>query len=70
MVRLKVKHADGRAEDLAVTRGIVTIRTVRGFRPGDEGRDSFFDPDHAIGYLRVGQFGNDTAAELKEAIGR
>ena len=70
VVRLKVKHADGRAEDLAVTRGIVTIRSVRGFRPGDEGRDSFLDPDHAIGYARVSQFGTDTAAELRTTIGR
>ncbi len=70
VVRLKVKHADGRAEDLAVTRGIVTIRSVRGFRAGDEGRDAFLDPDHAIGYARVSQFGNDTAAELRTTIER
>ena len=71
VVRLKVKHADGRAEDLAVTRGVVTIRSVRGFRsPGDAGRDSLLDPDHAIGYVRISQFGTDTAAELRTAIER
>ena len=70
VVRLKVKHADGREEDLAVTRGVVTIRSVHGFRPGDEGRAPFLDPDHAIGYARVRQFGTDTAAELRELIGR
>ena len=66
VVRLRVKRADGRAEDLAVTRGIVTIRSVRGFRPGDEGRNPFLDPDHAIGYARISQFGTDTAAELQD----
>jgi|GEM_PF-4588575 len=70
VVRLKVKHADGRVENLAITRGIVAIQSVRGFRPGRESRDAFFDPEHAIGYLRISQLGNDTPAEMREAIGR
>jgi carboxyl-terminal processing protease len=72
VVRLTVKRADRPAEVLTVTRGVVTVRSVHGFRPGsaDEGRDAFLDRDHAIGYVRVAQFSNDTPGELKAMIGR
>ena len=40
VVRLKVRHADGRAEELAVTRGVVTIPSVSGFRSSATTRSS------------------------------
>jgi carboxyl-terminal processing protease len=68
-VRLKVRHADGRADDLSVTRAAIKLRSVRGFRLSGGRWDFLLDPAHGIGYAQVSQFGPDTAAELKEALG-
>ena len=67
-VRLKVRHVDGRAEELAVTRGVVQIPSVRGFRVVGDHSEFLLDPDHAIGYARINQFSAGTADELKRAI--
>jgi carboxyl-terminal processing protease len=68
VVRLGVKHADGRAEELAITRGIVRIRSVRGFRPAGDREDFLLDPEHKIGYIAINQFVADTPDALKAAI--
>jgi carboxyl-terminal processing protease len=69
VVRLKVGHSDGSAEELVVTRGAVTIPSVRGFRYDADGRPDFLlDPGHGIGYVTIGSFGPDTAGELKAAL--
>jgi carboxyl-terminal processing protease len=67
-VRLKVRHADGRTEELAVTRGVVTIPSVSGFRVAGDHPEFRLDPDHAIGYARINSFTAGTADELKKAI--
>jgi carboxyl-terminal processing protease len=67
-VRLKVRHSDGRAEELAVTRGVVKIPSVSGFRFAGDHPEFLLDPDHAIGYARINQFSAGTADELKAAI--
>ncbi len=67
-VRLKVRHADGVAAELAITRGVVKVRSVRGFRVVGDHWDFLLDPDHAIGYAQVSRFTADTAAELTSAI--
>jgi carboxyl-terminal processing protease len=69
VVKLKVEHADGRTEELAVTRGSVTLRNVLGARLDDEGRwDFLLDPDHAIGYIQLRQFTGEGVNELKSAL--
>jgi carboxyl-terminal processing protease len=67
-VRLKVTHADGRVEDLTITRRAVVLLSIRGFRIASDHWDFLLDPDHAIGYAHVGLFGDDTVRELKAAI--
>jgi carboxyl-terminal processing protease len=68
VVRLKVRHIDGRVEDLAVTRGVVKIRSAQGFRLAGGRWEFLLDPDHGIGYVQITQFGADSLAELKGAI--
>ena len=68
VVRLGVKHADGRAEELAITRGVVRIRSVRGFRAAADREDFVLDPEHKIGYIAINQFVADTPDALKAAI--
>jgi carboxyl-terminal processing protease len=67
-VRLKVSHADGRAEELAVTRGVVKVPSISGFRLAVDHWEFLLDPDHAIGYIHINQFGAETPGELKKAI--
>jgi carboxyl-terminal processing protease len=68
VVRLRVKHADGRAEELAITRGVVRIRSVRGFR-ATRGREDFvLDPERAVGYIAIQTFAQDTPGAMKAAI--
>ncbi len=68
VVRLGVKHADGRAETLAITRGVVKIRSVRGFGAAADREEFVLDPEHNVGYLAIQQFSAETPAELKAAI--
>ncbi len=68
VVRLKVRHADGRAEELAVTRGVVKIASVAGFRVVGDRPEFLLDADHAIGYVRINQFTSETAGELKRSL--
>jgi carboxyl-terminal processing protease len=69
VVRLKVAHQDGRDAVLEITRGTITLPTVRGL-PGSQGgqRPGLIDAEHKIGYARVLQFANTTPADLGDAI--
>jgi carboxyl-terminal processing protease len=70
-VRLRVRHEDGRTEELNVTRGAITVRSVQGYRLGRDGRwDFMLDPDHGIGFVRLTGFNGETPGELKEALER
>jgi len=64
-VRLRVRHRDGTIQDIAVTRAVIAVDTVRGFRrnPGD-GYYYMIDPDQRIAYVRLTQFGDTSAADL------
>src|SRR5262249_661382 len=65
VVKLKVIHADGVVEELAVTRAQIRVRTVNGFRRGADGQWSYWlDPEHKVGYAHVQQFGGNTSREL------
>lgn len=69
VVRLSVRHADSRTEEMAITRGTITVRTVRGFWQGEGGQPDFLlDRDHAIGYMSISHFAQGTADELKASI--
>jgi carboxyl-terminal processing protease len=68
IVRLKVKHTDGRTDELAIVRAVVRIRSVHGFRSTRDREDFLFDPEHATGYIAISSFTADTPGELKAAI--
>jgi carboxyl-terminal processing protease len=67
-VKIKVRHVDGKEEDLSVIRRRIVTRTVRGlFRVGEDW--SFcIDPAIGLSYVRITQFNEDTAGELRRAL--
>ncbi|MCI0641036.1 MAG: S41 family peptidase [Gemmataceae bacterium] len=68
-VKLKVTHADGKAEEVSITRARVNLRTVHGFRRGDDGKWVFMaDPESKIGYVQVLQFNKTTAKDLRDSV--
>lgn len=71
-VTITVKHeagAEGETQDLTITRGVIQIQTVRGFRRNaDHHYDYMIDPASKIGYVRLSQFNEHTAEDLAKAI--
>lgn len=68
-VKVKVRHDTGEEMDLAITRGRINMQTVRGFRrDGDTHWDFMIDESNKIGYVRILQFTDKTAGELKAAM--
>ncbi len=52
-----------------ITRGLVTVRTVRGWARDDKWRwDYLIDPEHRIGYIRISGFEAQTAEQFDEAL--
>lgn len=55
--------------DLTITRGIIVLRTVRGWaRTASQDWDYLIDPAHRIGYIRISAFEKPTGDQLDEAI--
>lgn len=75
-VLLRVRHAaETEPVTLTVTRGRVSLVTVRGFRRDSEGHwDYMIDPQRGIGYIRVSNFLQTTMrdfdAALQQLLGR
>jgi carboxyl-terminal processing protease len=68
VVRLKVVHADGVAEELKITRAQLRFATAEGFLRGAGGRWQFLlSAPHKVGYVRITQFGHGTAGEVRAA---
>ncbi len=68
-VKIKVHHPDGKEVDITVTRGRINMQTVRGFRrKPDSHWDFMLDPANKIGYVRIGQFTEQTAGDFKAAL--
>ncbi|MEX0744886.1 MAG: S41 family peptidase [Phycisphaeraceae bacterium] len=68
-VTLRVRHESGEEQDITITRAVINIQTVRGFRrDAEQHYELLIDPDHRIGYLRLTQFNERTANELKAAL--
>ncbi len=70
-----VPIGSGEPKDLRITRGPVSITTVRGFRRDEFNRwDYLIDPTSRIGYVRVSNFQKNTMrafdAALKELVGQ
>src|SRR5690606_28852597 len=68
-VTLRVRHESGQEEQITITRGVINVQTVRGFRRNaDHHFDFMLDEANRVGYIRITQFIEDTAADLREAV--
>ena len=63
-VKLKVRHADGKVEDIVVVRDKILLPSVRVDVPSDAQGNAA--PD--IGYMRIEQFTERTGEELRDAL--
>jgi carboxyl-terminal processing protease len=68
-VKLKIVHTDGVTEDVSVQRAALKLATVQGFRRDEQDRwRLMLDDKHKVGYVRILQFSQPTAAEVRAAI--
>ncbi|NBC11642.1 MAG: PDZ domain-containing protein [Planctomycetes bacterium] len=68
-VTIKVRHDTGEEELITITRAVIEVDTVRGYRTdADQHPDFMIDKDNRIGYVRLTQFNERTAGELEAAI--
>lgn len=68
-VTIKVRHADGKVQDITITRAKIEVASVRGYRrnPGN-GFKYMLDTDRKIAYVRLTQFGKQSAEELTDRL--
>ncbi len=68
-VTILVRHESGEEELITITRAIINIQTVRGFRRGmNQHYDFMMDHDNRIGYIRLTQFTESTVDTLHDAL--
>lgn len=68
-VRLKVRHESGQEQEITITRAVINVHTVRGFLRDAQGKfDYLLDDERGIGYLRITQFSEATAGEVRKAL--
>ena len=67
-VKIKVRHLDGVEQDISIMRSRIVTRTVRGlFRKGEDW-SYCIDGEQGLSYIRITQFNEDTAGELRRAL--
>ncbi len=67
-VKIKVRHLDGQEQDITVMRQRITTRTIKGlFRVGEDW-SYCIDGSLGLSYVRVTQFNEDSAGELRKAL--
>ena len=68
-VTIRVRRETGEEERITITRDVIDIQTVRGFRrDADQAYDIMLDPQRRIGYLRLTQFTRRTPEEMYLAL--
>lgn len=67
-VDLLVRHVDGTEETLRVVRRRIETRSVKGVRRSGEGWDHMLDRERGIGYVRLTQFTDRSAEEMRQAL--
>jgi carboxyl-terminal processing protease len=68
-VRLKVWSPDEQPREVEITRGLVTLLSVKGYRRRpDNTWDYFVDPGAGIGYVRLASFDENTPEQLDRAV--
>ncbi|MFO0828545.1 MAG: S41 family peptidase [Phycisphaerales bacterium] len=69
-VKVRVRHADDREEDITIVRRAIQARTVKGFRRSAHGWEHMIDPASGIAYVALAQFTETTAADLRATLDR
>jgi carboxyl-terminal processing protease len=67
-VTLTVEHADGKTEDLTITRDTVQVQSVQTVPPGGVLLNSNGDEVKDIGYVQIQEFSRRTAQEVEDAV--
>lgn len=68
-VTIKVRHHDGREQQITITRAVIKVDTVRGYRnDADQHPDYMLDKANRIAYIRLTQFSERTVNDLTEAL--
>ncbi len=68
-VTIQVLHESGSQEDITITRAVIQVQTVRGYRrQADQHYDFMIDDANRIGYVRLTQFTEKTADDLNAAL--
>ncbi len=67
-VTLRLRHIDGREEDVAIVRRQIQSQTVKGFRRSEHGWEHMIDPTNGIAYVRLTQFTETSAENLRDVL--
>ncbi|MCC7146210.1 MAG: S41 family peptidase [Phycisphaeraceae bacterium] len=71
VVVVKVRHESGEEATITITRAVINVPTVKGLRrTADQQWDFMLDHAHGIGYVRIQQFTEKTAGDLRTALER
>lgn len=68
-VKLKVRHLDGKVNEITVVRDRIIVPTIKGWtRKADQHWDFMLDQANKIGLVRITQFTDDTTEKLRTAL--
>lgn len=68
-VVIKVRHLSGEEAVITITRARINVHTVKGVRRNEDQTWNFMlDPVRKIGYIRLTQFNDRSADEMKDAL--
>ncbi len=68
-VTIKVRHLSGQENDITITRDRINVQTVKGAgRDGQGHWDFMLDAQRGIGYIRISQFTDTTAGDVRAAL--
>lgn len=68
-VTIHVRHETGEEQTITITRQIIEVQTIRGFmRDAEQNYDYMLDDANRIGYIRLTQFTDTTAEDLREVL--
>jgi carboxyl-terminal processing protease len=68
-VTIKVRHETGDEVSITITRAQINIQTVRGFERNEQQHwDFMLDKKNKIAFIRITQFADSTADDLKNAV--
>ncbi len=68
-VVILVRHESGEEAEIEITRAVINVQTVKGFRrDSDNHWDYLLDRENGVGYIRITQFTSGTAQGVREAV--